>query len=263
MPLVQLILLNIPTVIIGLVMVLGFVGFSIGGVFLVRKIVPQSKLKLHNDVAGFIFSTIGVIYAVLLAFMVIVTWQSFDQANTDVTREANCLGALYRDSVAFSPAFQRELHSALDNYVHAIVKEEWPRMARGERSEHVQELSGRLWQLYASYQPKTETEKIFFAETLRKKNEASELRRLRIYVSRSGIHPILWFVLIAGGVITILFPLFLGTENFLPQVIMVSLLAALIGLILFTIMVLEYPFSGEVCVTPDAFKVILRNLAAP
>ncbi|MCX5751856.1 MAG: DUF4239 domain-containing protein [Candidatus Saganbacteria bacterium] len=261
MPLIQSILLNVPTVVIGMVIILGFVGLSIAGVFLVRKFVPHNTLKLHNDVAGFIFSTIGVIYAVLLAFMVIVTWQSFDQANTNVTREANCLGALYRDSVAFSPAFQRELHSTLDSYVDAIIKEEWPLLARGERSEHVQELSNHLWQIYGSYQPKTDTEKLFFAETLRKKNEASELRRLRIYDSRVGIHPILWFVLVAGGIITILFPLFLGTENFLPQLIMVSLLAALIGLILFTIMAMEYPFSGSVCVTPDAFKVILQDLA--
>jgi hypothetical protein len=263
MPLIQSILLGVPAVIIGLVIILGFVVLSIGGLLLVRNFVPHNKLKLHNDVAGFIFATIGVIYAVLLAFMVVITWQNFDGARSNVIKEANALGALYRDSIAFSPAFQKELHVALDNYVHAIIKEEWPLLARGERSEHVQELSSRLWKIYASYQPRTDTEKIFFAETLRKKNEASELRRLRIYNSESGIHPILWFVLIAGGIITILFPLFLSTENFLPQVIMVSLLAALIGLILFTIMVMEYPFSGAVYVTPDAFRVILQHLAFP
>ena len=31
----------------------------------------------HNEVAGFIFATVGVVYAVLLAFVVIVVWEQF------------------------------------------------------------------------------------------------------------------------------------------------------------------------------------------
>jgi hypothetical protein len=70
-------------------------------------------------------------------------------------------------------------------------------------------------------------------------------------------------VLVSGGMITILFTLFFGTENFFAHLIMTSLLSALIGLILFTIMVMDYPFSGSVSVSPEAFKVILQYLAVP
>jgi hypothetical protein len=51
-----------------------------------------STLEQHNDVAGFI---IGVLYAVLLAFVVVVTWQNFDRAEQIATHEAEVVEALY------------------------------------------------------------------------------------------------------------------------------------------------------------------------
>ena len=109
---------------------------------------------------------------------------------------------------------------------------------------------------YSSYEPKTESEKIFLAESVRKLNDAGELRRLRIADSRTGIHPILWLILLTGGVITISFTFFFGAENLLAQIMMASMLAVVIGLILFTILLLDFPFTGGLNIPSDAFKLI-------
>jgi uncharacterized protein YacL len=87
MSFIQLLLLNIPTVVLGIVIVSLYVIFSIVGLYIVRSFHPPEKFKLHNDVAGFIFATLGVIYAVMLAFLVIVTWQDYDEAEKNATRE--------------------------------------------------------------------------------------------------------------------------------------------------------------------------------
>ena len=47
---------------------------------IVRKVYGHSLMAKHNDVAGFIYAVIGVIYAVLLAFVVIVEWEMFRDA---------------------------------------------------------------------------------------------------------------------------------------------------------------------------------------
>jgi hypothetical protein len=261
MPLMQAVLFYIPTFVIGILMVGGAVAISIGGLFLVRRFIPGQKMKAHNDVAGFIFATIGVIYAVLLAFIVIISWENFDKTHTNVIREANCLADVYRDSVGLSPDFRIKLNASLNAYVKGIIEDEWPLLATGERSPRVQKLSTNIYKLYADYTPKTETEKIFFTESLHKRNEAGELRRQRIFDSQNGVHPVLWSVLIIGGVITMFFTFLFGTENFAAHLLMASSLAALIGLILFTIIVLDYPFTGSVRITPEAFKMILQNLA--
>ena len=38
---------------------------------MVQRLVPSQTRKQHNDVAGFIYAVLGVVYAVLLALVVI------------------------------------------------------------------------------------------------------------------------------------------------------------------------------------------------
>jgi hypothetical protein len=241
-------------------MVVLYVGVSIAGLLIIRKFYTHNKCKPHNDIAGFIFATIGVIYAVLLAFIVVVTWQDFDKAQDVTVNEANCIAALYRDSTPLPAEFRAELKSELTNYVKAIINEEWQMMAKGKRSASVQKIQEELWELYSGYQPKNETQKIFFAESVKKLNQAAEMRRQRIVYASTGIHPILYFVLIIGSFITIAFTMLFGTENIIPHLIMVSLLAAMIAITLFSVIAMDYPFTGDISINPDAFINMLSSL---
>ena len=55
--------------------------------------------RAHNDLAGFSIAIISVVYAVLLAFIAVATWESFSSAETIVQAEAGYIGNLYRDTV--------------------------------------------------------------------------------------------------------------------------------------------------------------------
>ena len=260
MPFIQLLLTKIPTVVLGIIIVSLYVIFSIVGLFIVRAFHPPEKFKHHNDVAGFIFATLGVIYAVMLAFLVVVTWQEYDGAEKNVSREANYIASVYRDTSPMPASFRNELKKDLINYVNFIVNDEWQIMSRGERSPKVQQAQDEIWRLFSSYIPKNETQKIFFAESVKKLNDACEMRRTRLLEACSGIHPILYFVLIVGGIITVAFMLFFGTENFVPQLIMTSMLAAMIAIALFTVIALDYPFIGDISVKADVFGNVLKTL---
>jgi hypothetical protein len=241
-------------------MIVFYVGISIASLLIIRKFYPHNKCKLHNDIAGFIFATLGVIYAVLLAFIVVITWQDFDKAQDVTINEANCIAALYRDSTPFTAGFRAELKSELTDYVKAIINEEWQTMAKGQRSTNAQKMQEELWKLYSGFQPKSETQKIFFAESVKKLNQAAEMRRQRIIYASSGINPLLYFVLIVGSFITIAFTMLFGTENVIPHLIMVSLLAAMIAITLFTVIAMDYPFTGDISITPDVFINMLSSL---
>jgi hypothetical protein len=241
-------------------MIVIYVGISIAGLLIIRKFYPHYKCKPHNDIAGFIFATIGVIYAVLLAFIVVITWQDYDKAQDVTVNEANCIAALYRDSTPFPVEFRVELKSELTNYVKAIINEEWQMMAKGQRSAGAQKMQEELWKLYGGFQPKNETQKIFFAQSVKKLNLAAEMRRQRIVCASTGIHPILYFVLIVGSFITIAFTMLFGTENIIPHLIMLSLLAAMIAITLSTVIAMDYPFTGDISITPDVFTHILSTL---
>lgn len=258
MSFVQTLLLNVPPLVLGTVIVAISIVFSILGLLLVRRFISHQKLKLHNDVAGFMFATLGVIYAVLLAFTVIIVWESFDEAQTNVEMEANYLVDLYTDSLAFPEPLRQELYSKFNDYAQLMIDEEWEMLGMGKTSPKVYEVVKDIWKLYSGYLPKTETEKIFLQESVEKLNKFAELRRLRYLESKTGVNPLLWFVLITGGVITVAFTFFFGTENFNAQMGMTILLAVTIALILFTILEFDYPFTGTVSVSPDAFKEIIN-----
>jgi hypothetical protein len=260
MPFQQLILLSMPTWAIGVLMILIALVTTVGGVLLVRHFINVSRLKQHHDIAGPIFSTLGVVYAVLLAFVIVIVWQDFDKTQNDVFNEANYYADIYRDSNGLSEPFRSELLTSYDDYINAIIVDEWPRLARGERSMLAQEKSDKNWKLYASYEPKNDKEKIFYAEILNKMNTAGELRRQRIIDASQGVHPVLWFILLIGGIITVVFTFFFGSENLIAQLIMTTLLAVLITLILFTILIMDFPFTGDLGMQPTAFQQILMNL---
>jgi len=133
-------------------------------------------------------------------------------------------------------------------------------MVKGQRSSSVQKMQEELWNLYGGFQPKNETQKIFLTESVHKMNQASEMRRQRIIYASAGINPLLYFALIVGSFITIAFTMLFGTENIIPHLIMVSLLAAMIAITLFTVIAMDYPFTGNISIKPDVFINMLSSL---
>ena len=258
MPLQQWILLNIPTWVIATVMLAIAMGTAVGGVLLVRRLVDIRKFKEHHDIAGPIFSTIGVIYAVMLAFVLVIVWQDFDRAQNNTVREANYFAQIYRDTVGLPEPFRSQFLEANANYIDAVIKYEWPQMQRGDRSIEAQAAADKVWEVTGRFDPKNYREQIFFSEILRNMNEAVEMRRQRLQDAGSGLHPSLWFVLLFGGIITVVFTFFFGSKNLYAQLTMTTLLAVLIVLILFTILLMDFPYSGDLSIPVTPFQQVLE-----
>lgn len=257
MPFSQWLLLYVPPYFLGLTLVLAAVALSIGGLVLVRRYVPHHRLKIHNDVAGPIYATLGVAYGVLLAFIAIVVWQNYDKVRVNVEKEANCVVNLYCDVECFPAEFREGVRSSIREYVNIVTKEEWKELARGRSSPKAPLAIRKIRKAFSDYWPTTDTERIFFAESVKKLNDLMELRRLRILDAKSGIEPVMWFVLIAGALITLSFTFFFGSENLNAQILMTVLLSLLLALILFTIFLFDYPFTGIVSIKPTPFQEVL------
>ncbi|MFA4982426.1 MAG: DUF4239 domain-containing protein [Candidatus Omnitrophota bacterium] len=247
-----------PSLLLGVIIISASIILSVSALLAVRRRVPHHRMKPHNDIAGPMFETMGVAYAVLLAFIVVVVWQNFDKARANVEREANCVTDMVRDSQSFSQGSRQHIQGLIRQYAELVSGEEWAAMAKGRASARVSGVLNKMWDFYGSYEPATISERIFFEESVRHLDEVGELRRMRLFDAKSGLHPVLWFVLITGGVSIMLFALFFGAENLRSQVLMIALLSVSISLILFLILVFDYPFSGDVSVSADAFKEMLQ-----
>ena len=101
---------------------------AIGFQVLVRRLVGVERLALNNEVAGFIFAIIGVVYAVLLAFVVIAVWEKFSEGQTSVARESAAAAALFYYSEGAEPEAAK-LHESLIYYLKLVIESDWPAMA--------------------------------------------------------------------------------------------------------------------------------------
>lgn len=258
MPLIQKLMLYIPIIPLGIIMIILAVGLSIVGLKVVWRFVPRQILKTHNDLTAAMFGAIALAYTVLLAFVVVVSWQNFDKAKEHTELEANRLTDLYRDSGAFAEPAKGEIHTLIKDYVRIVINEEWELLARGEESANAGAALRKIWEFYITFEPKTEKEKIFFSESVAKLNELREARRFRIVESREGIHPVLWFILVIGAITIVVLTFFLGSEEYFVHVAMTSTLAIVITLILLTILSFEFPFTGSVRIGPETFQQIIH-----
>jgi hypothetical protein len=243
---------NVPTVWLGVGMIVVAVAIALGGYAIVRRMVEHTKLVSQHDVAGFLIAVMGVIYAVLLAFVVVIQWQQYSDASNDANAEANAIGNLYRDAVALGPAGQ-QLRVAVYNYAHEIAYVEWPYMAT-----HQDEYPGTdtnqnaVWKAVVMLRASNPTAAEFVRQAVSDVSTASNDRRTRVRDSSSELPTPLWVVLLAGGVLTVGFCYFFSLDSFVSQAAMLAILSTLIALSLFVILTLDLPFTGGVAVAPSA-----------
>src|ERR1700678_2063607 len=98
------------------------------GPALIRRRVALERLTIHNEIAGFKFATVGVLYAVLVAFAIIMVWERFADAESAVAQEAGAATTLYRLASGSDPDAV-EMRRTLDNYLALAIERDWPQMA--------------------------------------------------------------------------------------------------------------------------------------
>lgn len=230
---------------------------ALGGMLWVRRSVQLSTLEEHREVAGFIYAIVGVIYAVLLAFVVTLVWGQQEEARVRIEQEANAVADLYRGTPAFPASFQAQARGELRAYLQTVLRAEWPGMSAGRTSLETWRQYDRLWQAYLGFSPRTAKETLWYSQALTRLNDLGDARRLRLLSGRSRLPGLLWAVLWVGGVITVTFAYFFGIRRVESQALMVSALAAAIALNLFLVLALDRPFSGAIQVGPEAFEQVL------
>lgn len=251
---------SLPAAGAGLVVVGGFVVVTVAIGFVVDRFAPRRVRIEHNDLAGFILAVIGVVYAVLLAFVTIGVWERYQQAEERTFNETAMLAVAYRDADVFPGG--RELRKTIREYAETVIQDEWPKMRRGEQSRHADKLMERIDRIVRAMPVKSAGQQDVHDQILAAINLAQNDRDTRLSEDATGVNAMMWVVLIAGAVITVAFTFLFGFKHDVMQVLMTGSLALLIGLVLFLTVTLNYPYRGGISVQPEAFHAAIREFAA-
>src|SRR5215208_2202484 len=236
---------------------------AVAGLELVQRLVPAQKRQQHNDVAGFLYAVIGVVYAVLLALLVIAVWEQYQRALETVEGEADSVADIAWLAHRLPETERYQLQEHARSYAQEVVDEEWPLMEQGlegvqsfpEGWDLIDDIRATLQEV----EPGTEAEQELYAEGLDQIQRLGDARRMRVVAAKEGIPGVLWAVLVFGGVVVVGFTYLFGLANSWAHRLMVMSLTAVIALALFTIVAMEHPFSGGARVDPGAFEQILER----
>jgi hypothetical protein len=243
------------------VIVGGSVLLALAGTILVRRWVPLPLLEEQNDVAGYIIAVLGVAYAVLLAFVIFVVWSQFEDTKSGVAREANAVTDAYRLGQGLPEPSRRQITDLTRAYARVVVGEEWETTGHGSASldsARAWKALDQLWEAVRKTTPRTAAEQALYTQLLTEMHDISSERKLRLLAARAGIPSLMWVVLVIGAIVTVTFTYFFGVKSFRSQAVMTAALAGTIALNLFLIAALDYPFTGDVRVTPEAFQQALE-----
>lgn len=238
------------------------------GPSLVRRYVKLDKLVTNNEIAGFKFATIGVLYAVLIAFAIIVVWEKFADAETNVAAEAAGAATIYRLSGGLDQQSAAALRAGIANYLTVAIDRDWPAMERGLTDQYpaTRRALDAIYSTLLSFQPSSPREIALLPEILRQLDAITLARNARLIAADGIVPSVIWPVLFGGAVVTIVFTFFFGTRNLWAQTAMTVLLSLLIFSELLIIIAVDYPFSGPIRVEPSVFGRVLAEFgpaAAP
>lgn len=222
-----------------------------------RRLIEKGVRHGHNDVGGMILQTIGGVYAVLLALVVIALWEQRTDADASAAEEAAALIAVYRDVGGLPPEFSQEARATIVAYTKSVIEVSYPALRDGMASAETRLTYGNMFVTVRDFDPKTKHDEVIWTEGLRELNQSSHARTKRLTAVRGGLPPVFWAVLLVSTGMTLAFGGLLAMENARHHYAFMASFAASIGVLLFLVVVLDRPFSGEFGITPAAYEEAL------
>ena len=245
-------------ILMGVLCFCGSIAFAVGGVLGVRKLIHGQVAEGHNDVLVPLFLTAGVIYAVLLAFIVIAMWETYDNAKANTAQEASLLVPLYRDSLDMAPEKGVVMRRLLRDYAEGVIGgwEHFRVTAQGAPAARL--TVDKIILFYGTLIPATKVQEFIAQQYLATLNQLLLARNTRLLQAAETLSWVMWVAAVGGGIVTVGMTFFLYMDRPKFHVAMTSVLSVLIGMLLFIMVILERPFVGPLGIEPEPIEASLK-----
>ncbi len=240
------------------------IALSLVGLVAVRALVPAEILRASNDVVGNYLQTLGTIYAVLLAFVVFVVWNQYNETRELVEKEANEVLDLFRTAKGFAADVRRPVQHQLRAYVEEVLRREWPAMAAGAGiPDEAGAPLDRLWSVLVRFEPVSECHCALYDQMLERYNDLSDVRASRLLASQTRIPLALRILLYTGAVMTVASVYLFQLDSFAVHAVITGALAGAISHVIYLVGDLDECFAGDWQVPRAPFERVQRYMERP
>jgi hypothetical protein len=203
---------------------------------------------------------LGILFALLVGFIAVEVWGSFDKAKAAVTSEASALRAVVLLAATFPEEQKTRIYALINRHIDKAVNEEWPAMARQRATLStlptalIEALQDTL-----TLKPADDSQRIAQSEMAKAIQTALDARRQRIVISESSVGAVKWAAILLQGLCTLVAIAMVHSDNRRACAIALTLFAIGIALSLLLIAAYTRPFTGEISVGPDLLKQVITS----
>lgn len=214
---------------------------------------------LEPGPVGNIVALIGTAAATLLGFAIVNLWLNFRTVQVNVIREGSIATTLHEYFALYPKPVEIELDRKLAIYVQAIVSNEFPALARGERPRDDDSSEEQLRAMLLN--PKLpQLEAPFRSLMLQRFATMIDLRHERLAQGGTVITSSLWIAMFGTGLLTLLGCVFLNISNLRVKLTMLGLAAAGYGIMMYVVIQFNHPYAGDTSIGPQPFIDALRAI---
>jgi Protein of unknown function (DUF4239) len=243
-----------------------FAGVAVAAHTMLRRVLPPpERLSEHHEVPGFLMGVVGVLYSVVLGFLVGTVWTSFASAQATADLEAGHVGDAFNYAGQLPHPEGAELQRILARYAIVVRAQDWSAQPDARTDTTAKLLYDAV--ALAVQVPKgndSSSSEILERNTIRSAlietlRQLGDTRRLRAVQSQSRLPPGLIEALLLGAVGVIAFTFLFGVRSYAKQMTMTALLAGSIGLFFGLTIELSTPYSGAIHVSRDAWDFVIAS----
>ncbi|HET9516461.1 MAG TPA: hypothetical protein VFO77_01915 [Actinoplanes sp.] len=227
---------------------------------LVHKRFPHWRRGEHNDAAGIMLSAAAVVYSVSIGLCVITLWDNYEQAQVAAEAEASNLAALADGAAVLADPAGADIRAGVLAYNEHVVQY-WPERMAGIGADAVSRDLAALVAAVGRIEAETDAQRAFVDDATARLAGAVELRATSLRLAHDQQLPsVLWVAVLGGSVIVLGLCLTCGVRDRALRVVLIAGVAAIVGMNLFLVVELNYPFYGDVAITPESFQDVVAQL---
>ena len=214
----------------------------------------------HNEVGGFIIAVVGSLYAVLLGFLTLVSWQHYTDARQLIAGEAAATADAWHVALGLPAANRRRVRHDVLEYSTLMISNEWPQMREGGSDLRSGTVMMDAIEAAEGFKPADLGQSNAQLSTLQQLGVIHDDRQRRLADNRSGISWFEWLVLIIGASCVVCFCWLFGLANAKIHLLMTSAVAIVITSTLVLLFELQSPFRTSLGIDTADWTAVIDHI---
>ena len=258
-------LLNLPVLWMAVVVFAATCVITGGIYWVVTRLAVNDRARAFKAISPGMLPPLGILFALLVGFIAVEVWNSFDKAKVAVASEASALRAVGLLAGTFPEEQRTRIYALIDRHIEEAMDKEWPAMAQHRATLSTLRAAALIELLHhvMALKPTDDSQRTAQAEMVNALQMALDARRQRIVVSQSTVGAVKWAGILLQGLCTLVAIAMVHSDNRLACAIAMTLFATGIALSVLLIAAYSRPFTGEISVSPDLLKQVITSGAAP